>query len=90
MCDVPFHQLENGEFNIVYAHPETFSRKKFGNLLRSKTYQDNVCAVVIDEVHMVSEWFVLQLRYMYVCFSIVPWHTQNLKICTKGFSKNIL
>jgi superfamily II DNA helicase RecQ len=58
-CDVPFHELERGEFNIIYAHPETFSRKKFGSLLRFNTYKDNVCAVVIDEVHMVSEWFVL-------------------------------
>jgi superfamily II DNA helicase RecQ len=58
-CDVPFHQLERGEFNIIYAHPETFSRKKFGSLLRCNTYQGNVCAVVIDEVHMVSEWFIL-------------------------------
>ena len=39
-CDVPFHQLERGEFNIIYAHPETF-----GSLLRCNTYQDNVCAV---------------------------------------------
>ena len=53
-CDVPFHQIERGEFNIIYAHPETF-----GSLLRCNTYQDNVCAIVIDEVHMVSEWFVL-------------------------------
>ena len=54
-CDVPFHQLQRGEFNIIYAHPETF-----GSLLRCNTlYQDNVCAVVVDEVHMMSEWFVL-------------------------------
>ena len=54
-CDVPFHQLQRGEFNIIYAHPETF-----GSLLRCNTlYQDNVCAVVVDEVHMISEWFVL-------------------------------
>ena len=58
-CDVLFHQLQRGEFNIIYAHPETFSRKKFSSLLRCNTYQDNVCAVVIDEVHVVSEWFVL-------------------------------
>jgi superfamily II DNA helicase RecQ len=54
-CDVPLNQLERGEFNIIYAHPETF-----GSLLRCNTlYQDNVCAVVVDEVHMMSEWFVL-------------------------------
>jgi hypothetical protein len=48
-CDVPFHQLERGEFNIIYAHPEIF-----GSLLRCNTYQDNVCAVVIDEVHILK------------------------------------
>jgi hypothetical protein len=26
---------------------------------RCNTHQDNFCAVVIDEVHMMSEWFVL-------------------------------
>lgn len=30
-CDVPFYLLERGEFNIIYAHPETYSRKKFGS-----------------------------------------------------------
>lgn len=56
--DVPFQQIENGKFHLIYAHPETFTRRKFGNLLRSKFYQHNVCAIVVDEVHMVSEWFV--------------------------------
>ena len=55
-CDVPFEQLVNGEFNLIYSHPEAFMKTKFSRLLRSTLYQDIICAVVIDEVHMVSEW----------------------------------
>ncbi|CAC5425086.1 recQ [Mytilus coruscus] len=54
--DVPFEQLQKGEYQILYVHPETFSNKKFGKLMRSEAYQTNVCCIVIDEVHMISEW----------------------------------
>jgi superfamily II DNA helicase RecQ len=50
-------ELRKGEYNIIYAHPETLlNNRSIASLLRSKLYQQRVCAVVIDEVHMVSEW----------------------------------
>ncbi|XP_062587288.1 uncharacterized protein LOC134248910 [Saccostrea cucullata] len=55
-CDVPFQQLQAGEFNLIYSHPEALMKTRFAKVLRSKVYQDTVCAVVIDEVHMISEW----------------------------------
>lgn len=54
--DVPFETLMRGEFNLIYSHPEALFKTRFAKLLRSKLYQDTVCAVVIDEVHMISEW----------------------------------
>lgn len=54
--DVPFEQLAKGEFVLIYSHPEAFIKTKFSRLLRSKMYQDIVGAIVVDEVHMVSEW----------------------------------
>ncbi|XP_033751152.1 LOW QUALITY PROTEIN: ATP-dependent DNA helicase Q-like 3 [Pecten maximus] len=54
--DVPFDKIERGDFVLIYAHPETFIKTKFSKLIRSKSFQRKVCAIVIDEVHMVSEW----------------------------------
>ncbi|KAK3107581.1 hypothetical protein FSP39_017686 [Pinctada imbricata] len=54
---VSVEALRKGDFNLIYAHPETLlNNKTIANLLRSKVYRDNVCAIVIDEVHMISEW----------------------------------
>ena len=61
--DVQFIRLQRGEFNIIYAHPETVSTKKFGLLLRPDLYQENVCAVVVDEVHMISEWYIIAVFF---------------------------
>ncbi|XP_061190929.1 ATP-dependent DNA helicase Q1-like [Saccostrea echinata] len=49
--------LKRGEYNIIYAHPETLlNNRKISSMLRSKLYLQRVCAVVIDEVHTVSDW----------------------------------
>ena len=41
-------------------HPEAVVSSKYGReLLLSKTYQENVCAVVVDEAHCIVEWLVL-------------------------------
>jgi ATP-dependent DNA helicase RecQ len=60
LCDVQQNDrelLENGYFNIVFAHPESFLSCEFGRaLLNSKVYQENVRAVVIDEAHCILEW----------------------------------
>ncbi|XP_048245704.1 ATP-dependent DNA helicase RecQ-like [Haliotis rufescens] len=54
---VSMADLRKGVYNLVYAHPETLvNNKTVGTMLRSKIYQDSVCAVAIDEVHMISEW----------------------------------
>lgn len=40
------------DFTLVYVHPETVTTNS--KLLTQKIQQ--VCCVVIDEVHMLSEW----------------------------------
>ena len=40
-------KLQNGLYNIVFAHPE---------LLSTKTYDENVVAIVIDEAHCMLDW----------------------------------
>ena len=50
-------ELENGHYNIVFSHPESLVSCKYGrDLMLSKPYQDNVCAVVVDEAHCILEW----------------------------------
>ena len=57
--DVSFNKLKTCEFNIMYAHPEALQRTKFSRLLRTQIYQRQVCAVAVDEAHMISEWYIL-------------------------------
>lgn len=45
------------DFTLVYVHPETVTtNSKLRRMLLTKKIQQQVCCVVIDEVHMVSEW----------------------------------
>ena len=51
--------IKEGAFKIIYAHPETLIESKdLAKILRSRVYRDNVCCTVVDEVHMISEWYV--------------------------------
>ena len=55
LCDK--EKLRSGYYHIVFSHPESFISCKYGRqLLKSKTYQDNICAIVIDEAHCILEW----------------------------------
>ncbi|OWF50907.1 ATP-dependent DNA helicase Q-like 3 [Mizuhopecten yessoensis] len=54
--DVSFKDIADGKYNIIYAHPESALCKRIHSVLRSPLYQDKICSVVIDEVHMISEW----------------------------------
>lgn len=55
LCDKM--KLESGFYNIVFAHPESLVSCKYGlSLMRSKPYQDNVCAIVVDEAHCILDW----------------------------------
>ena len=60
VCDVNQSEkarLESGRYNILFAHPESLISCPYGrNLLWTKKYQDNVCALVIDEAHCILEW----------------------------------
>ena len=49
--------LKDAKYNFVFAHPESFLSCKFGrDLLNSSSYQQNICAIVIDEAHCILEW----------------------------------
>ncbi|WAR25612.1 RECQ1-like protein [Mya arenaria] len=44
--------LKNGCSNLIYAHPEALQSKEMMKILHSRTYQERVCAIVVDEAHM--------------------------------------
>ena len=47
----------NGDFPIVFAHPEALLNTSAGKmLLRDSMFQERVVAVAIDECHIVEEW----------------------------------
>ena len=48
--------LEKGLYNVIYGHPEALCNKSVMKVFNSSLYQRRVCAVVVDEVHMISEW----------------------------------
>ena len=54
--DVCLDDIKNGGYRIVYAHPETALCTSGRNLLRS--IRNMVCAVAVDESHIVLEWLV--------------------------------
>ena len=50
-------KLRDGQYHIVFAHPESFVSCKYGrSLLLSEIYQQNVVAIVIDEAHCILDW----------------------------------
>ena len=57
VCDFPLSdkaKLEQGYYNIVFAHPESLVSCLNGRrLMRSNVYQKNVCAIVVEESHCI-------------------------------------
>ena len=50
-------KLSDGQYHIVFAHPESGVSGKYGrSLLLSEIYQQNVVAIVIDEAHCILDW----------------------------------
>ena len=69
-------RLRVGHYQIIFAHPKAVVSSKYGReLLLSKTYHENVCAVVVDEAHFIVEWLVLICDFSYL---IMP-HAFNIK-----------
>jgi len=48
--------IKSGELEIIYSHPEALFTAEISKILRSDVYQELVCCIAIDEVHMIEEW----------------------------------
>jgi superfamily II DNA helicase RecQ len=49
-------KVRAGEVELLYCHPESLFTHEMSRILRSKVYQERVCCIAVDEVHMISEW----------------------------------
>ena len=60
ICDFSLsdkEKLEIGYYNIVFAHPESLVSCRFGRkLMHTRPYEENVCAIVVDEAHCILDW----------------------------------
>ena len=57
---VTMQELMSGQYHHIYSHPETFmSSEVISSMLRTSVYQDRICGIVIDEVHMVAGWYIV-------------------------------
>ena len=54
VCPIPLHTIP-GNVNILYCHPEALIRSTEGRTLLRRV-RKMVCAVAIDEAHMIMEW----------------------------------
>ena len=48
--------VRSGDIDFLYGHPEAVLSPEGRELLKSKVYQENVVACVIDEAHCVELW----------------------------------
>ena len=57
LCLCQEKKLRDGDYQIVFAHPESLISSNYGrDLLLSAKYQDNVVSIVIDEAHCIIDW----------------------------------
>ena len=50
------NEIINGNFSLLFAHPEALLNDNGRTLMSSKVYQNNVVALVVDEAHCVDSW----------------------------------
>ena len=65
-------KLEQGWYNILFAHPESLISCAYGRkLMNMEPYQENVCAIVVDEAHCILKWYVKLYTFnMPTCYII--------------------
>ena len=54
------HELQNlSEFQLIYAHPEALvESNQVLKLLKKEEFQNRIRAIVVDEAHLVVDWYV--------------------------------
>ncbi|VDH94605.1 Hypothetical predicted protein [Mytilus galloprovincialis] len=48
--------IKSGDIEILYSHPEAMFTPVLSRILHSKVFQQKVCCIAVDEVHIIEEW----------------------------------
>ena len=68
-------KLCKGEYSIVMCHPESLLNNTWGKaLLRNEDFTSKVHAVVIDECHIVEDWYVVFFNLKFVQLYLIVIH----------------
>lgn len=50
-------EVEKGSYAIVYATPEgLLKNERWRQMLKSEPYKKKLCAVAVDEAHVIKQW----------------------------------
>ena len=50
-------QCQGGFYSVVYATPESLLKnERWRRMLSSNLYQQKVCAIAVDEAHVIKQW----------------------------------
>jgi len=50
-------KLERGSFQVVYGTPEAWlQNERWRSMLTNSTYSSKVCAIAVDEAHVIKQW----------------------------------
>ena len=55
--------------SLVYCSPEALVQHKWRDVLEKPVFSERVRAVVVDEAHCVSKWYVVRVKKLAVCKS---------------------
>lgn len=57
ISDEEAKDLEKGLFSVVYGTPESWLKnQRWRSMLSSDIYKTKVCAIAVDEAHVIKEW----------------------------------
>ena len=60
IIQLPLEELANPKFQLIYMHPEVcVHKRKVIGFFNSCIYQEQVWCVVVNEAHLVLNWYVL-------------------------------
>ena len=56
-ADIDWSRIEKGEYSIVFGSPEAvLMNDRWRTMLCNDVYGRNLCAVAIDEAHVIKQW----------------------------------
>ena len=54
--------LNSAHFDVIFTHPEVLVDNKVSKLLKTTAFKQKIKAIVVDEVHLVVDWYVETLK----------------------------